>query len=159
MFVHADMLGPQGVSQQTIPMHLIGNMFVLFFLGAVVEQVYGSGRFTALYFGSGLIAAISQASIDPFTYLVGASGAISGVMAAFVRHFPNARLYLYGILPVRAWILMAAWLLYNIYGSTAGADLQTAFVAHLAGFAAGMIMSYAFFPPRKVLLNEFRDRR
>jgi membrane associated rhomboid family serine protease len=130
-------------------MHLLGNMLVLFFLGAVIEQSYGTPRFLVLYFVSGLCAALAEAAVAPAGLLLGASGALAGVMAAFVRHYPRTMLYVYGILPVPAWLFILLWLAYNMWGAGGGMHLSIAFAAHLGGFFAGMVLSFLLVPPRK----------
>jgi membrane associated rhomboid family serine protease len=137
MFAHANM------------MHLLSNMLVLFFLGRIVEQSYGTPRFLILYFASGIIAALAEAAVMPLGALLGASGAISGVMAAFVRHYPRTLLYIYGILPVPAWLFIVFWLGYNVWGAGGAIHTNVAFCAHLGGFLAGMVISYLLVPPRK----------
>jgi membrane associated rhomboid family serine protease len=132
-------------------MHLLGNMAVLFFLGTLVERRYGSGKYAALYFVSGLFAALAEGAVAPGGYLLGASGALAGVMAAFVRHYPRAMLFIYGVLPMPAWLFIVLWLGYNMWGASTGAagGLQIAFAAHLAGFCAGMVLSLLLVPPRR----------
>jgi membrane associated rhomboid family serine protease len=136
-------------------MHLMGNMFVLFFLGTVVERSYGSWRYLVLYFVSGIFAALAEGAVIPAGYMLGASGALAGVMAAFVRHYPKTMLYIWGVAPVPAWLFILFWLGYNIWGAGAGSSLNVAFMAHLGGFFAGMIVSFLLVPPhqriRKVL--------
>lgn len=129
------------------PGHLLGNMLVLFFLGTTVEQRYGTWRYCALYFLAGIIAALAQAVVQPAGFLLGASGALAGVMAAFVRHFPNVRLYIWAVLPMPAWLFIVLWLGYNLVGAGAG-NMGVAFTAHLTGFAAGLAISFALEPPR-----------
>jgi membrane associated rhomboid family serine protease len=137
MFTHAHAL------------HLLFNMLLLYFLGVWVERTYGTWRYAALYFGTGVFAALAQAFVLPHAYLLGASGALSGVMAAFVRHFPHARLYIWGILPIPAWLAGLLWVAYNIVGVDLG-GASTAFMAHLAGFASGIVLSLVLVPPRSV---------
>ncbi|HES58734.1 MAG TPA: rhomboid family intramembrane serine protease [Firmicutes bacterium] len=135
MFAHGDMG------------HLLVNMIVLFFLGVIVEIRYGTPRYALLYFASGLLAALAQALFAPAGFLLGASGALAGVMGAFVRHYPKERLYLYGILPMPAWLLLTGWMLFNIYGASYGGAANIAFIAHIAGFVAGISLSLLIEPP------------
>lgn len=130
-------------------MHLLGNMVVLYFLGRVVEQRYGTSRFLVLYFVSGVCAALAEAAVAPTALLLGASGALAGVMAAFVRHYPRTMLYLYGILPLPAWLFIVLWLGYNLWGAGGGTHLSIAFCAHLGGFFVGMVTSLLLVPPRR----------
>ena len=134
-------------------MHILGNMVSLFFMGRIIEWRYGSVRFAAIYFVSGLFAALLQAAFDPFAQLLGASGAIAGIMAVFLRHYPNARLWLMGILPMPTWVLIPGWMVLNILGATVSNNLGIAFLAHLGGFAAGMLMSLVFVHPGQVEKN------
>ena len=137
MFAHADIW------------HLLFNMLVLYFLGTLVELRYGLRRYALLYFGSGLFASLAQAAVMPDGLQLGASGALAGVMAAFVRHYPHVRLYIWGILPMPAWLAMVLWMGYNIYyGIGVSSNEQgVAFMAHIAGFAAGFIISLLLEPP------------
>lgn len=135
MFAHASL------------MHLMGNMLVLYFLGTVVERSYGTPRFLVLYFVSGLFAALAEGAVHPDGLLLGASGAIAGVMAAFVRHYPRAMLYLYAVLPIPAWLFMLLWLGYNLWGAAAGGLFNTAFTAHIGGFGAGLLVSLLLVRP------------
>jgi membrane associated rhomboid family serine protease len=137
MFAHASL------------MHLLGNMLGVFFLGIAIEQRYGSLRYLVLYFLAGLVAAVSQAWTEPQGLLLGASGALAGVMAAFLRHYPHTRLYIYGVLPLPTWVFMPLWLMFNIWGASAGQKLSIAFVAHLAGFFAGLLLTFLIEPARR----------
>lgn len=123
-------------------MHLLGNMIVLYFLGAEVERTYGTGRFLVLYFAAGLFAALAEGAVHPDGLLLGASGAIAGIMAVFVRHYPRAMLYLYAVLPIPAWLFMLLWVAYNLWGAAAGGQFNIAFSAHLGGFFAGLLLSF-----------------
>ena len=138
MFAHADY------------MHLLINMFVLYFLGSWIDRFYGSTRYLALFFAAGIFAALAQAFVSPSGYLLGASGALAGVMAAFVRHFPRERLWIWGILPVPAWLAVLLWLVYNIIGAGNAGEAGIAFTAHLGGFAAGWVVSFMLVPPGRI---------
>jgi membrane associated rhomboid family serine protease len=129
------------------PMHLLGNMLGVYYLGTAIERRYGPWKYYALYFTAGLIAALAQAWAEPEALLLGASGALAGVMAAFLRHYPHTRLYIYGVLPVPTWVFMPIWLVLNFLGASYGQSLGIAFIAHLAGFAAGGALSFLFAPP------------
>ncbi len=128
------------------PMHLFFNMFLLFSIGRLVEEGYGSGRFAVVYFLSGLIAALAQASVSPQVFLLGASGALAGVLAVFVRHLPTAELLVFGVIPMPAWVLAILWMGYNLYGASTGSG-NIAFVAHIAGFVSGLAISLVLVPP------------
>jgi membrane associated rhomboid family serine protease len=134
MFAHADVW------------HLAFNMIVLYFFGTVIERVYGTPRYALLYFASGLIAALAQAAVQPMGLLLGASGALAGVLAAFVRHFPRVKIYIYGVLPLPAWLAIALWICFNLYMAGTGRS-GIAFVAHLVGFAVGAALSFILIRP------------
>ncbi|MCC7477651.1 rhomboid family intramembrane serine protease [bacterium] len=129
------------------PAHLFFNMFLLFSIGRLVEEGYGSLRFAAVYIVSGLVAALAQASFSPDVFLLGASGALAGILAVFVRHLPGAELLVFGIIPMPAWVLAILWMGYNLYGASAG-EGNIAFVAHIAGFLCGLMLSFTLVPPR-----------
>ena len=127
--------------------HLFGNMLELFFLGRYVEQAYGGKEYLRVYltmlaFGS-VVWAIGTgfAPVDPDSLppaLIGASGAISGVVILFVLNFPNAQLMLFPIpIPVRAWVIGVICVLYNFWGIMEAGD-NVAYGVHIAGmvFAA-----------------------
>jgi hypothetical protein len=122
-------------------MHLFVNMLALYFFGPVVERIYGIPRYLLIYFAAGLFAALAQSAIYPDGLLLGASGALMGVLAVFVRYFPRAKLLLYFVIPLPAWLAMVIWLGFNLIGPFL-MPRGMAYIAHLGGFAAGMALSY-----------------
>ncbi|HEX6994491.1 MAG TPA: rhomboid family intramembrane serine protease [Gammaproteobacteria bacterium] len=125
-FLHADVL------------HLLFNMIGLFFFGPRLESVLGSGRFLGLYFTSAVVAALASVFFEPFAPVVGASGAVFGVLVGFAKFWPRDRIYFWGVIPIEArWfiVLLAA---YSILGGlTRGGGI--AHFAHLGGLAGGWI--------------------
>lgn len=125
-FLHADVL------------HLLFNMIGLFFFGPRLESVLGSGRFLGLYFTSAIVAALASVFFEPYAPVVGASGAVFGVLIGFAKFWPRDRIYFWGVIPIEArWfiVLLAA---YSIYGGlTSGGGI--AHFAHLGGLAGGWI--------------------
>jgi membrane associated rhomboid family serine protease len=131
-------------------LHLIGNMLFLFVFGNNVEDRLGRWRFLAFYLGWGLVATYAFALTAPTStsVMVGASGAIAGVLGAYLVMFPRARVtslvpFLFFI-PLRlpAWIVLTTWfVLQAIYssGGTLTEGSGVAYVAHVAGFAAGVL--------------------
>ena len=143
-------------------MHLIGNMLYLWIFGDNVEDSMGHGRFIVFYLLCGVAAVLAQALPDPSSTvpMVGASGAISGVLGAYLLLYPHARVlvaiplgfYLHTTrLP--AGIVLALWfglqLLSNAMSSGEGGGV--AFRAHIGGFIAGMAL-IALFKRREVRL-------
>ena len=86
--------------------HLFGNMLGLYFLGPRVESRLGGRRFLTLYFLSGIVGAALSIPLAPNAAIIGASGAVFGVMLGFARYWPHERLMLWGILPIEAWLLV-----------------------------------------------------
>lgn len=143
MFLHGSIL------------HVAGNMLYLWIFGNNVEDAMGHFRFLAFYFLCGIAAALSLAYIDPTSHLpmVGASGAISGVLAAYVLLFPRARVTVIvplGIIffPFRitaVWVV-GFWFLLQLFSAAATHPDQpgVAWWAHVGGFAAGLVLTPFF---------------
>jgi membrane associated rhomboid family serine protease len=132
-------------------MHLIGNMLYLWILGDNVEDCMGHVRFLIFYLVCGLAAVLAHMLIDTgsTTPLVGASGAISGVMGAYLLLHPTARINILiwifvfvRIVPVPAGIALAAWIALQVANAAMdpGTGGGVAFWAHVGGAAAGMIL-------------------
>ena len=136
-------------------LHLLGNMAFLAVFGDDVEGRLRLRRFLLLYLGSGLIASAAQIAASPRSTLplLGASGAIAGVLGAFLVLFPKARLA--GILPLgclvipiksRAFLFIPFWFLLQLYGALEAPPGSlvggVAWYAHLAGFAAGPVLLF-----------------
>ena len=141
--------------------HLLGNMAFLAVFGDDVEERLGGLRYLALYALSGLVATAAQIAATPRSTvpLVGASGAIAGVLGCFLVLFPNARLE--GVLPLgcllvplrtRAFLFLPGWFLLQLLGvwlAPPGSDAGgVAFYAHLGGFVAGPVLLFLLLPRR-----------
>jgi membrane associated rhomboid family serine protease len=132
--------------------HIIGNMWFLWVFGNNVEDAMGQARFVIFYVLCGLAAAATQVFMSPASALpmVGASGAIGGVMGAYAIWFPNARvmtLILLGFFSrtvwVSAWVMLGYWFFLQFLGALPklGSDEGgVAFWAHIGGFAAGVVL-------------------
>ncbi len=126
--------------------HLIGNLYFLWVFGDNVEDRLGKSRFVMLYLASGLLAGLLQCLIQSNSEMpvVGASGAISGVMAAYAILFPNARLVsLIWVVQVQ-WktsTYLGVWLLLQFLGASMGGS-NVAWWAHIGGFAAGAAIAW-----------------
>lgn len=136
-------------------MHLLGNLWFLWIFGPSVESALGSRRFGALYLGAGLAAALTQAAFDPLgmTPMLGASGAIGGVLAAYVSLHPQRRidtLFFIFVLPIPALFFVLEWFVMNLFrGLGALSVAQTggvAWWAHVGGFVAGLLLVRLLFP-------------
>lgn len=149
-------------------MHLIGNMLYLWIFGDNVEDVMGHVRFVIFYVVCGTIAALAHAVTEPSSAvpMVGASGAISGVLGAYLLLFPHAQVYV--IIPmgvfsramyVPAGFVLGLWFLMQLLsgGMSLGREGGgVAFFAHVGGFLAGMALigvfkrpEVRFFAPRR----------
>jgi membrane associated rhomboid family serine protease len=144
MFVHANTT------------HILFNMLALYFFGPRVEERLGSRRFITLYTLSGISGAVLSMIFAPFAPIVGASGAVFGIMLAFAKFWPKAQIYIMGILPLEARIavmLMAAAALWSgIQGSRGG----VADFAHLGGFVGGWV--YLKWLDRRAGIKQFRTK-
>jgi len=118
------------------PLHIAMNMFMLWMFGGDVERALGRPRFLTLYFAA---AVVGGTCMIPwyFTILMGASGAVFGVMAAYARLFPERRLLFWGMFPVKARTLVLALAGINLLAAVVGSDAGVAHLAHLGGFAVG----------------------
>ncbi|WP_227269294.1 rhomboid family intramembrane serine protease [Roseobacter weihaiensis] len=136
-------------------LHLAGNMLFLWIFGDNIEDAFGHWRYLMFYLACGIIAALSQYAIEPLTTIptVGASGAIAGVMGAYLLLFPKAKVdiliiivVIFKILPIPAWIILAVWFgMQFIGGIGASADEGgVAYWAHAGGFVAGLVLALPF---------------
>jgi membrane associated rhomboid family serine protease len=136
--------------------HLLGNMWFLWIFGDNVEDAMGPVRFLVFYVLCGLAAAAAQVVTDPDSLIpmVGASGAIGGVMGAYIRLYPRAyvlTLLILGFyvttLAVPAYAMLGYWFLLQLLGgipALSGAGGGVAFWAHIGGFLAGLILVVLF---------------
>jgi membrane associated rhomboid family serine protease len=131
-------------------MHLIGNMLYLWIFADNVEDRLGHGRFVAFYLLSGVAAAFAQALPDPGSTIpmVGASGAISGVLGAYLLLYPRAHVLVLiplgvfsRIVPVPALLVLGLWFALQLVSSLGAPEGGgVAFRAHAGGFLAGMLL-------------------
>jgi membrane associated rhomboid family serine protease len=123
-------------------LHVGGNMFVLWIFGVDVERLYGRERFMRVYLSlvvsSGLAWLIIQAFSKTPAPVIGASGAIMGIMVMYVLNFPNRVFLLYFVVPVPAWALGIVYIGMDIFGVLSPSD-NTAHAAHIAGALFGLL--------------------
>ena len=135
--------------------HIIGNMLFLWAFGKSLEDAMGHSKFLIFYLGAGVISAIVHIVFNYYSNVptVGASGAIAGVMGAYLLTFPRANIktLVFFIVFVTtaelpAWFLLVYWFLIQLssgYGSIAHThvtDAGIAWFAHIGGFVAGMVL-------------------
>jgi membrane associated rhomboid family serine protease len=143
MFLHAGL------------MHLGGNMLYLWIFGDNIEDVLGRSRFIIFYFLCGVLAAAGHIATDLHSPIpmVGASGAISGILGAYVVLFPKARVktliflgFFMTLARIPAWILLGIWILMQV-GNSMAMSVEgggVAWFAHIGGFAVGALLILPF---------------
>lgn len=117
--------------------HLAFNMIALYFFGPRLEVRLGGGRFLALYFVAGLSATLLSWLFAPGSAIIGASGAVFGVMVGFARYWPRDRIYIWGVLPIEARWLVGIMAGMALMGGLGYGEAGIAHFAHLGGFLGG----------------------
>jgi len=142
-------------------MHLGGNMLYLWIFSDNVEDSIGRGRFIIFYLLCGVCAAFAQALTDPSSPvpMVGASGAIAGVLGAYLLLHPRANircivgiLVFFRVMNVPAFLVLGGWIILQ-FTNLGQVGSNVAYVAHIGGFVAGMAL-IPFFKRRHVRLFE-----
>ena len=119
--------------------HLLFNMLGLFFFGPRLELELGERQFLWLYFISGIMGGLLSFVFSPYTPIIGASGAIYGIMLGFAYYWPRAPIYIWGIFPVQARWLVVGMTALTLYGGFGGSGDGIAHFAHLGGFLGGFL--------------------
>jgi membrane associated rhomboid family serine protease len=138
-------------------LHLGGNMLYLWIFGDNVEDSFGHVKYLMFYLLAGIAATFAQFAAMPGSNVpnVGASGAIAGVLGAYILMFPNARInVLLGrqVVAMPALIVLGFWIVLQLISgvgtiATTSADVGgVAYMAHVGGFAAGFLMAFLFRP-------------
>jgi rhomboid family protein len=144
MFVHGGVL------------HLVGNMWFLWVFGQRLANAMGAVRFLLFYLACGVIAAAVQVAADPSSTvpMIGASGAVAGVLGGYMRAWPRARVrslvflvFLFFIWTLPAWWVLGLWFL-GQFASAASGGPGVAWFAHIGGFAFGWLVVRAFMKRR-----------
>jgi membrane associated rhomboid family serine protease len=129
--------------------HLGGNMLYLWIFGNNIEDALGHARFLIFYFLTGAVAALTQIFSDPSSALpmVGASGAVSGILGAYLLLYPGARiltlLFLFPFLRLihlPAILVLGFWFFFQLLGLSLGQISNVAFAAHIGGFISGLLL-------------------
>lgn len=149
-------------------LHLAGNMLYLWIFGNNIEDIMGSGKFLIFYLLCGIIATAAHVLSNPSSHVpsLGASGAIAGVLGAYLVRFPRAQvdtcLFFIFITVIRlpAFLVLAGWfLLQFLQGLTALSGPKeaggVAYWAHIGGFVAGMLLVFIFESPNR---SQIRNR-
>ena len=134
-------------------MHLIGNMWFLWIFGNNVEDSMGGVRFAVFYLLCGAAAALAQVFMQSSSIIpmVGASGAIGGIMGAYVVLFPRVKVYnllflgfFVTTVALPAWAMLGYWLLLQFLGTLGASESGVAVWAHIGGFVAGAVLVKLF---------------
>src|SRR6266542_6870392 len=138
-------------------LHVLGNMWFLWVFGNNIEDSMGHARFVAFYLLSGVAAAAAQVLVSPSSVIpmVGASGAISGVMGAYILLYPRVRVhtlitlgFFLTTVTLPAYVMLGYWfllqLLFGTVGAMSGAQGGVAGWAHVGGFVAGLLLIKLF---------------
>ena len=137
--------------------HIAGNMLYLWIFGNNVEDTLGHGRFVVFYLASGVAAAVTQTLVGPDSRvpMIGASGAISGVLGAYFVLFPQASVltlvilgFFWRLVRIPALVVLGFWMVVQILNGLGsfGAGGGVAWFAHIGGFFAGMGLLFLFRP-------------
>ncbi len=144
MFVHGDLF------------HLAGNMLYLWVFADNVEDAMGSARFVAFYAACGLGAAGAQLLVMPESQvpMVGASGAIAGVLGAYMILYPSARVltlvflfFFARMMYLPAVLLLGVWFVIQLLSAVGSSGAGVAWFAHIGGFVVGVVLIKAFAAP------------
>ena len=146
-------------------MHVLGNMWFLWIFGDNIEDILGSAKFLLFYLLCGFAAAMTQFLADPGSRvpMVGASGAIAGVMGAYLVKFPHSRIhtlvfifFFISTVEVPAWLMLIYWFFINLFSgvgsighSYASQGGGVAFLAHVGGFLAGIALIFLLGPRQR----------
>ncbi|MGY6549061.1 MAG: rhomboid family intramembrane serine protease [Roseinatronobacter sp.] len=133
-------------------MHLGANMLFLWIFGDNLEELWGHWKFLGFYLICGLAAAALQFAVEPQSMIpmVGASGAIAGVLGGYFLFYPRARvdmflflIVIFRVIPVPAWLVLGSWFIMQVLGGLgSAADMGgVAYWAHAGGFLAGVLLS------------------
>jgi membrane associated rhomboid family serine protease len=133
--------------------HVLLNGLFLWMFGGVLEQAWGSRAFLRFYLicgiGAGLVVLLSGLLFDPETKVVGASGAIYGLVVAWAITYPNRRIYLFGLIPIRGLYFALIPIVFALADFLMrGSGVSHA--AHLGGMAIGALLVTGYWRPRKL---------
>jgi membrane associated rhomboid family serine protease len=114
--------------------HILFNMLGLFFFGSRVEQRLGERRFITLYLISGVAGGVASLIFTPRAAVIGASAGVFGVMMAFAMFWPRERIYIWGVIPIEARLLVLLTTVFALYAGFGGRGGGVAHFAHLGGY-------------------------
>lgn len=136
--------------------HILFNMLGLFFFGSRVEMRLGARRFLTLYFVAGISGALLSLPFTPNAQIIGASAGVFGVMMAFAMFWPRERIYIWGILPIEARVLVLITTAMSLYSGLGGGRGGIAHFAHLGGYLGAYL--YLKWIGRNPAMRAFRAK-
>jgi membrane associated rhomboid family serine protease len=152
--------------------HLIGNMWFLWLFGNNIEDSMTRPRFIVFYLLCGLTAALLQVAFEPDSAapMVGASGAISGVMGGYLILYPRVQVYtfvplgfFFTTIALPAWAMLIYWMVIQLVGGLSGIVAEetggVAFWAHVGGFVAGVVLVKLFAKPNHIVEHQGQHYR
>jgi len=134
-------------------LHIIGNLWFLWLFGSSVEYCLGHSNFLPFYIICGIIANLTQIAFDPTSQVpvIGASGAVSGILGAYAVCFPSAKIktllpffFIFTIVEIPALAFLAIWFIYQVQSGTAALSMAgsgIAWWAHVGGFVSGALLN------------------
>ncbi len=149
-------------------LHILGNMLYLWIFGRGVESALGAPRYLLLYFAGGVVAAFTQAGVDPSSSvpMIGASGAIAGVLGAYLLLYPRSNVVVFfwiiiivRLISVPAVILLGLWFLMQVISAASASPGEpgVAVWAHVGGFLAGMVLVLVLRHPSTTMFQPSRS--
>ena len=141
-------------------LHIFFNMLILWMFGKDLEQQWGKKEFLFFYFtcgiGSGIITILF--GFNSFVPVVGASGAIYGVLVAFGFTYPNRLVYLYGLLPIKVKYMILGLGLVSLFASIYANNSNVSHITHLSGMVIGLLLIYYNIKFRKIKFWYFKQK-
>jgi membrane associated rhomboid family serine protease len=136
--------------------HILFNMLGLFFFGSRVESRLGERRFITLYLVSGIAGALASLIFTPRAAVIGASAGVFGVMMAFAMFWPREKIYIWGVIPVEARILVLITTVMALFSGFGGRGGGVAHFAHLGGYVGAWL--YLWYVGRNSAQRKFQKR-
>jgi membrane associated rhomboid family serine protease len=136
--------------------HLFFNMLSLYIFGPRVEERLGSNRFIGMYVLCGITGALLSLAFAPRAAILGASGAVFGVMFAYAKFWPTDKIFIWGVFPVEVRVLVAIMAVLALYSGYRGSQGGVADFAHLGGFVGAWL--YLMYLDRAAGTRKFKTK-
>lgn len=136
--------------------HILFNMLGLFFFGSRVESRLGERKFITLYLVSGIAGALASLIFTPRAAVIGASAGVFGVMMAFAMFYPREKIYIWGVIPIEARVLVLITTGFALFAGWTGRSGGVAHFAHLGGYVGAW--AYLWYLGRNSAKRKFQQR-